>query len=96
MRRRGVEVKNIVLPADATQEELIAEIEKINKDPSIHGCLLFRPLPSIWTMIRSEGHWPGKGCGRYNGYFYGVYSGSNLGFPRVHLRHAWKYLILQY
>ena len=40
----GVEVKNIVLPADATQEELIAEIEKINKDPSIHGCLLFRPF----------------------------------------------------
>ncbi|MDO4960640.1 MAG: bifunctional 5,10-methylenetetrahydrofolate dehydrogenase/5,10-methenyltetrahydrofolate cyclohydrolase [Eubacteriales bacterium] len=41
----GIEVKNVVLPVDITQEALIAEIEKINADDSIHGVLLFRPLP---------------------------------------------------
>ncbi|MBQ8934711.1 MAG: bifunctional 5,10-methylene-tetrahydrofolate dehydrogenase/5,10-methylene-tetrahydrofolate cyclohydrolase [Lachnospiraceae bacterium] len=41
----GIAVKNVVLPLDVTQEALIAEIEKINRDSSIHGVLLFRPLP---------------------------------------------------
>ena len=41
----GVEVKNFVLPADATQEELVKVIDEVNADSSIHGCLLFRPLP---------------------------------------------------
>ena len=41
----GIKVKNVVLPLEITQEELIAEIEKINADDSIHGVLLFRPLP---------------------------------------------------
>ncbi len=41
----GIAVKNVVLPADVSQEALIAEIEKINADDSIHGVLLFRPLP---------------------------------------------------
>ncbi|NLL38997.1 MAG: bifunctional 5,10-methylenetetrahydrofolate dehydrogenase/5,10-methenyltetrahydrofolate cyclohydrolase [Clostridiales bacterium] len=79
----GVEVKNIVLPADATQEELIAEIEKINKDPSIHGCLLFRPLPKHMdddTVRRALA--PEKDVdGITDISMAGVYSGSNLGFP---------------
>lgn len=41
----GIKVKNVVLPLEVSQEELIAEIEKINADDSIHGVLLFRPLP---------------------------------------------------
>ena len=41
----GIEVKNVLLPIDTTQEALIEEIEKINKDNDIHGVLLFRPLP---------------------------------------------------
>lgn len=41
----GIGVKSIVLQADCLQDELMAEIEKINNDDSIHGCLLFRPLP---------------------------------------------------
>lgn len=44
-RKIGIEVRNIVLPADITLEKLLAEIDKINKDPSIHGCLIFMPLP---------------------------------------------------
>lgn len=41
----GVEVRNVVLPRDAAQDELVAEIKKLNADDSIHGVLLFRPLP---------------------------------------------------
>lgn len=41
----GIEVRSIVLPADATQEQIEAVIDGINDDASIHGCLMFRPLP---------------------------------------------------
>lgn len=41
----GVEVEKFLLPEDVSKEQLIAVIEKINADSSIHGCLMFRPLP---------------------------------------------------
>ena len=41
----GIEVERFLLAADCTQEELMATIEKVNNDDSIHGCLMFRPLP---------------------------------------------------
>lgn len=41
----GVAVQKFVLDAQATQEELLAVIDKINRDAALHGCLLFRPLP---------------------------------------------------
>ena len=41
----GVRVIVRVLPEDVSQETLIHEIEKINQDDQVHGCLLFRPLP---------------------------------------------------
>ena len=41
----GIGVRSIVLPADATQEQIEAAIDGINDDASIHGCLMFRPLP---------------------------------------------------
>ena len=41
----GVAVRQYVLPADAAQDALLQVINEINTDDSIHGCLLFRPLP---------------------------------------------------
>lgn len=41
----GVEVKLFVLAADVPQQELLQTIYSINEDESIHGCLIFRPLP---------------------------------------------------
>ncbi len=40
-------IKSLVTPlsADITMKELIKEIETANKDPEIHGIMLFRPLP---------------------------------------------------
>ena len=42
----GVAVRNVVLSADCTQEELEAHFDHINEDPDVHGILMFRPLPS--------------------------------------------------
>ena len=41
----GVQVHQTLLPADARPEELVAALERVNRDDSVHGCLLFRPLP---------------------------------------------------
>ena len=41
----GVAIKNFILPETATKEEVLAAIDEINADDSIHGCLMFRPLP---------------------------------------------------
>lgn len=41
----GVDVKNVVLPADCSQEELEAAFKGINEDDDVHGILMFRPLP---------------------------------------------------
>lgn len=41
----GVEVVTRIFPVDVTEDELVSAIEEINADPSIHGVLMFRPLP---------------------------------------------------
>ena len=42
----GCEARSIALPADCTQDRLLAAIGEINADSGIHGCLLLRPLPA--------------------------------------------------
>lgn len=41
----GVAARQVTLPADCTQQDLLQAIQKINEDASIHGCLMLRPLP---------------------------------------------------
>ena len=41
----GIEVRPCLLDADAPQAELMALLDRINRDNRIHGCLIFRPLP---------------------------------------------------
>jgi len=41
----GIEVRQFLLNADCTREQLLDTIRQINADPTIHGCLMFRPLP---------------------------------------------------
>ncbi|MBR4990638.1 MAG: bifunctional 5,10-methylene-tetrahydrofolate dehydrogenase/5,10-methylene-tetrahydrofolate cyclohydrolase [Oscillospiraceae bacterium] len=41
----GIAVRHFLLKADCTTDELLNTIREINEDPSIHGCLMFRPLP---------------------------------------------------
>ena len=41
----GVEVKVVSLPIDVTEEEYLDTLDKLNKDITINGILMFRPLP---------------------------------------------------
>lgn len=41
----GISVRQIHLEEDATTEELILEIERLNADSHVHGILLLMPLP---------------------------------------------------
>lgn len=41
----GIHSNRIDLPADTKEEELLALVEKLNKDPKIHGILVQLPLP---------------------------------------------------
>lgn len=42
----GAEVDATVFPADVSQEVLTDAVRSCNRDPAVHGILLFRPLPA--------------------------------------------------
>ena len=48
----GAKVETIELPLSVTQEELEKVIVSLNEDASVHGVLLFRPLPKTLDEIR--------------------------------------------
>ena len=78
----GVTVKNIVLPADVTQDVLMGNIIKLNEDDSVHGVLLFRPLPkhlsddAIRAILKPEKDVDGI----TDTSLAGVFTGSGIGF----------------
>ena len=81
----GVEVEKILLPEDVSKEELLAVIDKVNKDDSIHGVLMFRPLPAHLKAVQSEienALDPAKDvdCMTHLS-LAGVFEGKPLGFP---------------
>lgn len=42
----GVAIKNVTFPEDVSLEVLIRAIHELNGDASVHGVLMFRPLPN--------------------------------------------------
>ena len=50
----GVQVVNVLLPVDVTREGLVSEIERLNADDSVHGVLLFRPIPDHLRPYENE------------------------------------------
>lgn len=50
----GVNVVKYELPEDVTKEALLAKIDEINADDSIHGVLMFRPLPKHLKADQNE------------------------------------------
>lgn len=79
----GVAVKQYLLPADATQENLLEVIHEINADTSIHGCLLFRPLPKQFDdrTVRAALA-PEKDIdGITDGSLAGVFTNTDIGYP---------------
>lgn len=79
----GVQVKRYLLREDVTQEEILAVIHEINEDDSLHGCMVFRPLPKHLNdkEIR-DAQLPAKDVdGITDGSLAGVFAGTDTGFP---------------
>lgn len=79
----GVEVVKKVLPADCDQESFDKVLEEINNDDSIHGILMFRPLPKQLDNEKARQMLnPAKdidGC--TDGSLAGVFTNTKVGFP---------------
>lgn len=48
----GLATRTFELAEDASQDEVLAALSQVNADASIHGCLLFRPLPRGFDEAR--------------------------------------------
>lgn len=81
--KTGVAVKQFIFEEDMSQDELLAEIDKINKDDEISGVLMFLPLPSqIDDEAVRNALAPEKDVdGITDGSMAGVYSGDDKGYP---------------
>ncbi|MGW1342257.1 bifunctional 5,10-methylenetetrahydrofolate dehydrogenase/5,10-methenyltetrahydrofolate cyclohydrolase [Kribbella sp. NPDC002412] len=44
-KKAGIGSRSVVLPAETTTDELVAELEKLSGDPEVHGILLQHPVP---------------------------------------------------
>ena len=80
----GVAVQKCLLSADCTCEELIGAIRTLNADESVHGVLLFRPLPKHLRPYQAEifnALDPAKDVdGMTDGSAAGVFLGTGAGF----------------
>lgn len=78
----GVAVVNKVLPDDCSQEDLMEAIKKLNEDDSVHGILMFRPLPkSLDEKAACDAILPKKDVdGITKGSMAYIYSGMGEGF----------------
>ncbi len=79
----GIEVRRVIFSENVTQQELIESIEEINRDDTIHGVLLFRPLPKhMDENLVCAALVPEKDMdGITEGSMAGIFSGSGKGYP---------------
>ncbi|MGN1144439.1 MAG: bifunctional 5,10-methylenetetrahydrofolate dehydrogenase/5,10-methenyltetrahydrofolate cyclohydrolase [Anaerovoracaceae bacterium] len=79
----GVEVKNVVLPEDVSQADFDQALQQLNEDDSVHGILMFRPLPAQLDNEKARQMLnPEKdidGC--TDGSLAGVFTDTKTGFP---------------
>ena len=78
----GVACKQVILPEDVSQADFEAAFEMVNRDPAVHGILLFRPLPKHLDAERIRKLFdPKKDIdGWTDGSLAGVYANTDLGF----------------
>ena len=50
----GIDVKVIELPEDADREAVLAAVDQVNADSSIHGVLMFQPFPAHLRPYQRE------------------------------------------
>ena len=78
----GINVTKLTFPKEITEKELLGEIKKVNKDSTIHGCLILRPLPGHIddNSVRSALFSQKDVDGITDGSLATVFSGSGKGF----------------
>lgn len=90
----GIEVKNVVLPAEVDSETFFRTLEDLNRDESVHGILMFRPLPKHLDGEKARKMLsPEKdvdGC--TDGSLAGVFTNTPTGFPPCTARSAMEIL----
>ena len=79
----GVAVKPVCLPGDVDSDTFFTALEDLNRDPSVHGILMFRPLPKHLDSERARQMLsPAKdvdGC--TDASLAGVFTNTKVGFP---------------
>jgi len=80
--KAGLDVLRVSLPEDSSQEELLSAIDQLNSDDSVHGVLLFMPLPKhLDGEAARRALLPEKDVdGITDGSLAGVFTGSGAGF----------------
>lgn len=78
----GVEVKVVALPVDVSENEFFDTLDKLNDDITIHGILMFRPLPKHIDEAKARNMLsPAKDVdGSTDLSLAGVFTNTNLGF----------------
>ena len=78
----GVTLKQVILSETVTQAEFEEAFLTVNRDPAVHGILLFRPLPKTLDSERIRRLFdPKKDVdGWTDGSLAGVYANTDLGF----------------
>jgi methylenetetrahydrofolate dehydrogenase (NADP+)/methenyltetrahydrofolate cyclohydrolase len=81
--KQGVAVRVFALPAEVTQDELLGVVSSCNLDDTIHGILLFRPLPkTIQETLICEAISPAKDVdGVTSASLASVFMNGTIGFP---------------
>ena len=91
----GVAVKNAVLPADVDSATFFQTLTELNRDSSVHGILMFRPLPKQLDGEKARKMLaPEKdidGC--TDGSLAGVFTGTDLGYPPCTAQAAMEILL---
>ncbi|MBR7081910.1 MAG: bifunctional 5,10-methylenetetrahydrofolate dehydrogenase/5,10-methenyltetrahydrofolate cyclohydrolase [Oscillospiraceae bacterium] len=79
----GIAVRRFTLLEDCAKQTLLDTVTEINGDESIHGCLMFRPLPDraaeaeACALLATEKDVDGMTAGSLAG----VFTGSGAGYP---------------
>ena len=78
----GIEMRSLTFPNDVSESALLEAIEQLNQDDSVHGVLIFRPLPKhINDSTVCAALSPDKDVdGITDGSMAGVFTGSGRGF----------------
>ncbi len=79
----GIKAVRVTLPVDVSEDDLIEKIKELNGDGTVHGVLMFLPLPKRMDGLRVRRTLSVKKDidGITPGSMGGLYSGNGDGFP---------------